>query len=281
MKDDIRLLKTEIKRLRRSLSELTPPLETLLKRRGFIIHKKEPSNDLLIPDERYIDHYYEKLKRYSFRLFLRDVIKHQELFGIGDVTRYATREVTSRYIDFLLRIGMIERRPDGYRLKHGPIKSFGETLEWFMARLMNREFGLDAIWGIRFKGMRVGGDYDLIAKFNSSILYMEIKSSPPKQIYDKEVSAFLDRVNDLIPEMAIFFVDTELRMKDKIVPMFEERLKKGMVVERLKKELFHIGRKIFIINSKDSIMENVRTVMDFYWHNRVIEDRRGYGEGRY
>lgn len=272
MENNIKLLKAEIKRLRRSISELTPSLGLLLKRRGFAIYKKEPSDDLLIPEERYMKQYYKKLKRYSFRLFLRDVIKHQDYFILDDVTKYATKNITQRYIDFLLRIGMIEEVLNGYRLKKRPIKSFGETLEWFMAKLMNDEFGLETIWGIRFKGRRIGGDYDLIAKFNSSILYMEIKSSPPKQIYDKEISSFLNRVNDLIPEMAIFFVDTELRMKDKIVPMFEEKLKKGTRVERLKKELFHIGRRIFIINSKDSIMENIRTVMDFYWHNRIIEE---------
>ena len=72
----------------------------------------------------------------------------------------------------------------------------------------------------------MGGDYDLIAKVDGSILYMEIKSSPPKQIYQNEISAFFDRVADLSPEISIFFVDTELRMKDKIVLMFEEELKK-------------------------------------------------------
>jgi len=278
MKEDIRYLKAEIRRLRKTLSELTPPLELLLKRRGFIVHKKEPSDDLLIPERRYINRYYEKLKRYSFRLFLREVIKHQDLFTIEDVTRYATREATSQYVDFLLSIGLIEKTMKGYSLKKKPIKSFGETLEWFIARLIHREFGLDVIWGIRFKRPRVGGDYDLIAKLDSSLLYVEVKSSPPKQIYESEVAAFLNRVNDLAPEMAIFFVDTELRMKDKIVPMFEDEFKrrdiKGMNIERLKKELFHIGRKIFIINSKDSIVANIRTVLDFYWHKDVIEMRR-------
>ena len=270
MHNEIRLFKSEIKRLRKALSKVSPSLDVLLKRRGFKVYKKEPSEDLLLPEKKYINIFYEKLKKYSFRLFLRDVIKHQNFFTIDKVARYATKEVTSQYIDFLLKANLTESTAKGYRLKKRPIKSFGETLEWFIARLIEKEFESETIWGVKFKRPKVGGDYDLIAKIDSSILYMEIKSSPPKQIYDKEIAAFLNRVEDLSPEVSIFFMDTELRMKDKIVPMFEAELqrhyKKSVSVERIVKELFHINKKIFIINSKDSITANIGTVLSFYWH---------------
>ncbi len=270
MHNEIKLLKSEIKRLGKALSKVSPSLDVLLKRRGFKVYKKEPSEDLLLPEKKYINIFYEKLKKYSFRLFLRDVIKHQNFFTIDKVARYATKEITSQYIDFLLKANLTESTAKGYRLKKRPIKSFGETLEWFIARLIEKEFESETIWGVKFKRPKVGGDYDLIAKIDSSILYMEIKSSPPKQIYDKEIAAFLNRVEDLSPEISIFFMDTELRMKDKIVPMFEAELqrhyKKSVSVERIVKELFHINKKIFIINSKDSITANIRTVLSFYWH---------------
>ena len=41
--EDIQALRNEIKRLRLSLPELTPSLETLLRHRGFRIYKKAPS----------------------------------------------------------------------------------------------------------------------------------------------------------------------------------------------------------------------------------------------
>lgn len=272
MHNEIKLLKSEIKRLEKALSKVTPSLDVLLKRRGFKVYKKEPPEDLLLPEKKYINIFYEKLKKYSFRLFLRDVIKHQNFFTIDKVARYATKEITSQYIDFLLKANLTESTAKGYRLKKRPIKSFGETLEWFIARLIEKEFESETIWGVKFKRPKVGGDYDLIAKIDSSILYMEIKSSPPKQIYDKEIAAFLNRVEDLSPEVSIFFMDTELRMKDKIVPMFEAELqrhyKKSVLVERIVKELFHINKKIFIINSKDSITANIRTVLNFKWHDK-------------
>ena len=272
MHNEIKLLKSEIKRLGKALSKVSPSLDILLKRRGFKVYKKEPSEDLLLPEKKYMNIFYEKLKKYSFRLFLRDVIKHQNFFTIDKVARYATKEITSQYIDFLLKANLTESTAKGYRLKKRPIKSFGETLEWFIARLIEKEFESETIWGVKFKRPKVGGDYDLIAKIDSSILYIEIKSSPPKQIYDKEIAAFLNRVEDLSPEVSIFFMDTELRMKDKIVPMFEAELqrhyKKSVSIERIVKELFHINKKIFIINSKDSITANIRTVLSFKWHDK-------------
>jgi hypothetical protein len=267
--DETESLRNEIKRLRRSLSELTPSLEVLLKRRGFKIYKKEPSEDLLIPADEFKNGFYEMLKRYSFRLFLRDVIKNQEFFTVEDVTRYATSEVTGDYIEYLKNIGLVEKKPGGFKLALGHIKSFGETLEWFTVDIFKKEFATEAAWGVRFKRPKVGGDYDLIAKVDGAILYMEIKSSPPKQIYQNEISAFFERVSDFYPEISIFFVDTELRMKDKIVPMFEEELKKRYPVPpkvlRMEKELFQMSDKIYIMNAKDSIASNVEKVLSRYF----------------
>jgi hypothetical protein len=280
---EIDFLKAEIRRLRKSLTELTTPLTALLRRRGFRIYKNEPPDDLLIPKDRFIDEYYLLLHKYSFRLFLRDVIKHQKRFSPRDVTRYAVANVTKEYIDLLVLMGLLEKRDDSYSLGRGPVKSFGTTLEWFLAEILRREFEAEATWGIKFKRPVVGGDYDLIAKIDSSVLYMEVKSSPPKQIYANEISAFLDRVSDLLPEIAVFFMDTELRMKDKIVPMFEEELRrrsgKGLSillaeddmppVKRIEKELFHIQNKIFIINAKDSIVSNLEKVVIRYFRRRL------------
>lgn len=270
--EEIQALRNEIKRLRQTLTELTPSLETLLRHRGFRIYKKEPSDDLLIPSKKFLKDYYEILKKYSFRLFLRDVIKHQESFTKEQVTKYATSDVTGSYIDFLLSVKLIETAgAQRFRLKKRPIKSFGETLEWFLCEILKKEFSAEATWGVKFKRPKVGGDYDLIAKIDGSILYMEVKSSPPKQISANEITAFFDRVFDLSPEIAVFFMDTELRMKDKIVPMFEEELGKRLPspppVLRLEKELFQIWNRTFIINARDSITNNTEKVL--IWHFRT------------
>ncbi len=277
--DEISGLRAEIRRLRKALSETSSPLPVLLRRRGFRIFKKEPPDDLLRPDEKFGDDYYRYMHRYSFRLLVRDVIKHQKKFSLKDVTRYATADVTKGYIDLLLAVGLLEKKGDSYSLRKRPIKSFGPTLEWFLSEIFKKEFAVETVWGIKFKRPVVGGDYDLIAKVDSSILYMEVKSSPPKQIYAEEIAAFFDRTLDLAPEIAVFFMDTELRMKDKIVPMFEEEIRRrypdGLSVylssgempsvRRIEKELFHIQNKIYIINAKDSIVNNLEKVLSRYF----------------
>jgi len=266
--DEISYLRQEVKRLRESLNLITPRIDVILKRRGFQIYKKEPSEDLFLPDRELVDDYYKMLHKYSFRLFLRDVIKHQDFFTLERVTRYATANVTNDYLDYIVSIGLAVKQANGYKLVTH-IKSFGETLEWYLSEIFKREFGAEAIWGVKFKRPNIGGDYDVITKFNGSLLYGEVKSSPPKQIYDSEISAFLDRVSDLSPEISVFLMDTELRMKDKIVPMFENELKKrsaGPVeIIRMEKELFQMLDRIFIINSKDSIVRNIETVLNWYF----------------
>jgi hypothetical protein len=270
-RDELSFLRSEVRRLRHLLNVMTPGIGVILQRRGFRIYKKEPSDDLLLPGSEFLDEYYRMLQKYSFRLFLRDVVKHQNSFTVRKVTRYASPQVTREYVHFIVRVGLAEKRGRSYRLARWT-KSFGQTLEWYFAELLKREFGVEAIWGIKFKRPNVGGDYDVVAKFDGSILYAEVKSSPPKQIYDNEISAFLDRVSDLRPEVAVFFMDTELRMKDKIVPMFERELAKRLImppeVVRIEKELFRIGNGIFIINAKDSIVRNVETVMKRYFRGR-------------
>jgi hypothetical protein len=270
-KEEIRKLRAEVGRLRARINRLTPRLSVMLRQRGFTIYKKEPPDDLLVPENPHIDSYYEMLKKYSFRLFLRDIIKHQPVFTLAQATRYATREVTAQYIGHLIKTGMVMPEGDAYRLLKGPIRSFGTTLEWFVAEIFRKEFSAEAVWGVKIRHRTVGGDFDLLSKIEGAILYMEIKSSPPRQIYQNEIASFFDRVEDLMPEIAIFFMDTELRMKDKIVPLFEEELRCRFVappgVRRIEKELFEVSRdgtklpEMFIINAKDSIISNIVSIL--------------------
>lgn len=272
--DELKYLRAEVKRLRKALMLQSPDIDVLLKRRGFKVYKKEPPEDLLVPSRKYLAGYYRMLNKYSFRLLLRDVIKHQEFFTLEDVTRYATPEVTREYLEYLLSVRLIKKRPKGYSLARGPITSFGATLEWFIAEILRREFGAETVWGVKFKRPKVGGDYDVIARFDGSLMYLEVKSSPPKQIYDSEIAAFLDRVDDLSPDIAVFLMDTELRMKDKLVPMFAKELGRRYVkppeVIRLERELFQIEGRVFIVNAKESLVQNIEKVV-----SRLIRKEAG------
>ncbi len=276
LRSEVDSLRREVKRLRKELRERTVHLARLLKRRGFTVYKKEPSTDLLLPGPRFRDRYFALLHKYSFRLFLRDAIRYRHLFTAEKLTRYSTAKTVRSYIAALEEMGLAKSLSEGYGLTR-PVRSFGPTLEWYVAELLTREFGAETIWGVKFRRPEIGGDYDVIAKLDGSLLYLEVKSSPPKQIYDSEVDAFLERVNDLAPESAVFLMDTELRMKDKLVPMFEAALARKNAypppVVRIERELFGIDGRVFIVNAKESILQNIGVVVAGMVRKKGVRER--------
>lgn len=254
------------------------PAAAMLKRRGFEVLLKNPTEYLFFPpdlDKPFEDELYEMLKKYSFRIFIRDVIKNKKSFGVDDLLKYSTREWVERYVEFLLERGVIRKIGEGrYRLKSEAVFSFGDTLEWFVANVFEREFFSPALWGVRLGGVSAGGDYDTIASVEGRLVYVEVKSSPPKNIEEVEVAAFLERTEALSPSAAIFLEDTRLRMKDKIVPIFEGLLKeRGYKVRRLQEETFSIEDKVFITNSNPDIVSNLGFCLKYHLSSKGFWQR--------
>ncbi len=250
--------------------------EGLLKMRGIEVYRKNPTDRLFFPSTLSPSHqsqFFEMMKRYSFRLVIRDIIKYHEGFSIEDLTHYCSSKVVKGYCDFLLEIGIIEKEGRGkYRTVVSPLYSFGPTLEWFISEMFKREFFSPSIYNVSIKKTHSGGDYDVIASWNQRLVYVEVKSSPPKGIEIGEVRTFFSRVEDLLPDVAILFNDTQLRMKDKLVVMVEEELLRRYgkdsetlyPVERLIEELFHVCHRLYIVNSKKDVVENFRLCLRDY-----------------
>lgn len=268
LKRKVQRLTKEIKSIKTVFVEDPSPVERMLKMRGMKIFRKNPTDRLFFPPDLSPSQkrrFYEMMKKYSFRLVLRDMIKYQDRFHIQDLTHYCSPKVAQGYCNFLCEIETIVKNGAGiYRTCVSPLYSFGPTLEWFIAEMFKREFASPAIYGVSVKQTPSGGDYDVIASWNGRLAHVEVKSSPPKGIELSEVTTFFSRIEDLLPEVAFLFNDTQLRMKDKLVAMFEEELerrygrelKKPFPVERLVAELFHVQHHIFIVNSKKDTTEN-------------------------
>jgi hypothetical protein len=278
-KEIYRLLKNlqkEVGALReevQSLKESAPPglseLRGMLRRRGLAPYRENPVHHLLFPPtflEREKKRFYELFKKYSFRLFLREILSRQGSFRVAEVVRFSSAETGEKYLHSLMELGMAESSGGhSYRLPHLRTVSLGPTLEWFLAEILRREFSCPALYGLRCKGTRFGGDYDVVASLEGRLLYLEVKSSPPKNIEGDEIHEFLSRLKDLTPQAALFFVDTELRLADKIVPLFEtERLAQREPgtepwppVIKIAEEIFFSFPGIYILNSKRSIAQNL------------------------
>ena len=244
-------------------------IELVLKRRGFTYVKMNPREKLIFPEgfqKSREDFYYSLLKKYSFRLFLRDVIKFRNCFEAKDLSKYFSQPTALKYIRIMEKDKIIEKIKDGkYRLAVEDVKSFGDTFEWFVAKIFEKEFGCPAAWNLTLKEAKTGGDFDVITFMEGNLVYLELKSSPPKHVEQNEVSAFFDRVSVLNPDLAIFLEDTHLRMKDKIVVLVEAELRKrfgkksseSFSVKRVVKELFSVGKRLYISNSQRDIISNV------------------------
>lgn len=274
---EVELLRQEVARLRKALARDTGGVREILLRRGLKVYREEPDDDLIRPrgsTKPGEDEFYRRMGRYSFRLFLRDVIKHQDGFRPEEMVRYSSLPVVKEYSGYLAEAGILEEFVPGvYRTSGKRYLSFGPTLEWYVAEVFRREFFADALWGVRFRATGSGGDYDVIAAAEGRIVYSEVKSSPPKQIYDSEVRAFIMRACELSADLSLFVMDTELRMKDKIVPMFLQVLPDtplaGSPVERFKDELFRVGRQLFIVNSRGGLAANIGFVLGWFLKRRA------------
>jgi hypothetical protein len=268
LKKKVRSLTKEIDSIKAASTKGPSPVEKMLKMRGIKVFRKNPTDRLFFPaDFSRLDktRFYEMMKKYSFRLVLRDMIKYQDGFRIQDLTRYCSPKVVQGYCNLLCEMGAVIKNGRGrYRTRVSPLYSFGPTLEWFIAEVFQREFVSPAIYGVSVKNTPSGGDYDVMASWNQRLVYVEVKSSPPKGVERNEISTFFSRMEDILPEVAFLFNDTQLRMKDKLVVMFEEELERRYgreskalyPVERLIEELFHIRNRIFIVNSKKDLVEN-------------------------
>jgi hypothetical protein len=201
------------------------------------------------------------LSHYAFRLFLRGAILRPEGFAPAQATRYLPAARSRELAEACVELGIAERLPRGrFRLVRRA-RSFGGTLEWWLARELEQRLGFEVAHGVRSGAQGVGGDLDVVAAGEGKLVYVEAKSSPPKHVTRSEVSAFLRRVRAVRPDVALFVVDTALRLSDKILPMFDEALagspEPPAPPRRIFRETWAITPHLFAVNAREDLVENV------------------------
>lgn len=202
------------------------------------------------------------LGHYAFRLFLRGAIQRAEGFAPEAATQYLDCQRARACAESLAELGLAERLPEGcYRLVR-PAKSFGGTLEWYVSRELERRFGFDVAAGVRLHARGIGGDLDVLAAAEGKLVYVELKSSPPKNLADREIAAFFDRVQLLRPHVTLFVVDTALRLSDKVLPMLlteleQRRPETKVVPRRLVREIWALTPRFYAVNGRPDLMANI------------------------
>jgi len=204
----------------------------------------------------------KKLGHYAFRLFLRGAIQKSEGFAPAEATQYLEAAQAEACAESLVDLRLAERLQRGrYRLLRAA-KSFGGTLEWYVAHELNRRLGFDVASGVRLHTRGVGGDLDVVAAAEGKLVYLELKSSPPKNLSTREVAAFFDRVRLLRPDLSLFVVDTALRLSDKVLPMLVSELepRRGetqLVPRRIIREVWALTPRLYAVNGRPDLVANI------------------------
>jgi hypothetical protein len=200
-----------------------------------------------------------RLHHYAFRLFLRGaLLLGPDPFSPQAATRYVGATEARRMAADLGRLGLAEPAGRGQWRLLRPVPTFGPTLEWFVARALRRRLGLDVACGVRSGAKGVGGDLDVVAAAEGKLLYVELKSSPPKHLAPEEVAAFVRRIRAVRPDVALFAMDTALRLSDKVLPMLAAALgPQAGSPRRLLREVYAITPHLYVANARQDLVENL------------------------
>jgi len=198
----------------------------------------------------------ERLGHYSFRLFLRGAILRRGSFTPQEATRYLEAEQAAATAEELVALGLAER--GRYRLCYRA-HNFGGTLEWYVARELRGRLGFDVAVGVKFHAPEVGGDLDVVAAAEGRLLYLELKSSPPKHLAPDEVGAFFRRVRALRPHLAVFVMDTALRLSDKVLPLLQAELstQPPPAARHVVREVWALTPHLYVVNARQDLMGNI------------------------
>lgn len=202
----------------------------------------------------------DALDRYALRLLLRGAIARSDGFRPEETSRFLTPAIAAEAAEDLVSLGVASRLPEGrYRLARSAA-SFGGTLEWYVAQGLKRRLRVDAAAGVKLHAPGIGGDLDVVAAAEGKLIAIELKSSPPKHLKEPELAAFIARLRVIRPDVAVFAVDTALRLGDRVIPMLEEaaaRAGGAPATRRVEREVWALSPHVFVVNARPSLLGNM------------------------
>ena len=206
----------------------------------------------------------ERLGHYAFRLLLRGAILAGGPFLPAAATRYVSATKARQLAEELVSLDLARRVPGGRYALRWPAHNFGGTLEWWVGRELRRRLALDVATGVRSGARGVGGDLDVVAAAEGKLVYLELKSSPPKHLKQAEVAAFLRRVRALRPDVSVFVVDTALRLSDKVLPMLAAEIFRAGAPgspRRVLRDSCAVAPQVYAVNARQDLLENLCAVI--------------------
>ena len=188
-------------------------IDSVLRRRGHVILGEGQPSDLCKGAKHFLFNERQELLHALDSKTFRKVLRKLAATGAEGVAletlRGSAGESTPDHIDRLVSTGIAEVG-DGEQVRMvAGIDNIGPMLEWYVAELCTRELHGSAAWSVELDQIRYGGDFDVLAWLDPTLVYVELKSSAPQQVSDGEIKHFLQRGLELAPDLAILLIDTE------------------------------------------------------------------------
>ena len=240
---------------------------TLLKERGLNVAYSEEMKLVLPKNNIYFDEYFELLGSYYFRRILSDIIKKKE-FNEDFVYKLEEKwgeKAVKKYLPYILKYEIITKQNNKYISNYYDIDNFGDTLEWYIVKILLKEFSTPSISNVRIKGLSIGGDFDIFFLLLGKISYLEIKSSPPNNISIEEIENFIKRVDIINPYVSILFIDTTLNIKRNIIDNMKfllKRVNREFYEKNIRNGFYKVSKGIYVFNSKRSFKISFSYVLE-------------------
>lgn len=239
---------------------------TLLKERGLKSIESEELRVILPKNEEYINEYFELLNSYYFRRILSDMIKKKE-FDEDFIDKLRLKwgeKALNKYLPYIIKYGIIIEENKKYKSSYLDIDNFGDTLEWYILKILLKDFSIPSISNIKIKGLSIGGDFDIFFLLLGNLSYLEVKSSPPNNISIEEIENFIKRVDAINPFISILFIDTTLSIKRNIIDNMKfllKRVKREFLGRAVRNGFYKVSKDIYVFNSKRSFESSFNIVL--------------------
>lgn len=252
-------------------------VEGALRRRGWRVGRYSPLDKVLLPrseaDPASLDRYYEDLRHYHFRRLLQEAAE-QRVLSQAAVRKLENRwqtEVVAHTFNRLVEYGFLDRARRTLIFTAPKIRTFGATLEWFVAQVLSREFLAPAEWDVRLRETQRGGDFDVVTVIDGRLGYVECKGSPPYNISVDALAQFLDRTRRLAPDFAVLLVDTTLRINRNIIDNLVHLVRPDRAFMHPAEGVWELRemRPLFVVTSHRSLVANVGRCLRLFYTRQL------------
>jgi len=182
-------------------------IQNTLSRRGFDIKDIADTRDVI----QTTDSFYKNLRSVSFRQILKVIYDADAGIDESEILKKLsnlTPNSLSSKIKALSDDGCVIKDNSTNKYSKAFGKDYARTFEWFICEVFKRELKGIASSGVKILNLRCGGDFDVIARLEDLLVYIECKSGSILNITKDEITNFLARYKELAPSFSILLIDT-------------------------------------------------------------------------